>query len=249
MHLLTSKMIKKNKSFEQETPHHLIKRLNLKVKNLSLLTRALTHRSFINEHPDEIEDNERLEFLGDAVLDFIVADWLYNHFPEMLEGNLTQMRSALVQTNQLAEFAAQLNLGGAIQMGKGEEIAGGRTRNSLLCDSFEALVGAIYLDCGIGEVQSFMSSFLDNAMQDILLHQKNEDPKSKLQELTQSIGSSAPIYKLKNTIGPDHQKTFEVEVVVDNISMAIGKGPSKQYAEKVAAKNALIKMEKEVFKR
>ena len=226
----------------QESPHEFAKRLKLKITNYSLLSRALTHRSFINEHPEEIEDNERLEFLGDAILDFVVGDWLYNRYPEMLEGELTQMRSALVQTSQLADFATQIQLGNAIRMGKGEEKAGGQMRSSLLCDSFEALVGAIYLDSGVGEVQTFLSSFLEKAVQDILINHKNEDPKSKLQEWAQSLGYPAPIYLLKNTIGPDHQKIFEVEVVVDNKSLGFGKGTNKQQAEKMAARAAMEKI-------
>ena len=242
-------MVKNNLVSGQESPHEFAKRLQLKIRNYSLLSRALTHRSFINEHPEEIEDNERLEFLGDAILDFVVGDWLYNRYPEMLEGELTQMRSALVQTPQLADFATQIHLGNAIRMGKGEEKAGGQKRTSLLCDSFEALVGAIYLDCGIGEVQSFLSTFLEKATKDFLVNHENEDPKSKLQEWAQSLGYSAPIYLLINTIGPDHQKIFEVEVIVGDESYGFGKGTSKQHAEKMAARAAMEKNQKKKIKK
>lgn len=241
-------MIKKEPISEKESPCEFANRIQLKIQNYSLLSRALTHRSFINEHPEEIEDNERLEFLGDAILDFVVGDWLYNRFPEMLEGELTQMRAALVQTPQLADFASQIHLGGAVRMGKGEEKAGGQKRISLLCDSFEALVGAIYLDGGIGKVQSFLSPFLEKATKDILLNHKNEDPKSKLQEWAQSFGYSAPTYLLKNTSGPDHQKVFEVEVIVNNKNYGYGKGNSKQQAEKMAAKAAIEKIGKKNYK-
>lgn len=225
-----------------ESAKELVKRLKLKVNNISLFTRALTHRSFINEHPEEIEDNERLEFLGDAVLDFMVGEWLYNRFPEMPEGGLTQMRSALVQTPQLAEFARRMKIGYALRLGKGESKAGGRLRNSVLCDAFEALIGAIYLDSGISGVKSFINSQLEAAAQEILISHKNEDPKSILQEWAQSIGYPAPKYQLIDSVGPDHSKIFHIHVVVNKEDLGSGKGTSKQEAEKNAARTALIKI-------
>ena len=227
---------------DSENALELAKRLNLKIKNISLLTRALTHRSFINEHPDEIEDNERLEFLGDAVLDFVVAEWLYNRFPEMPEGGLTQMRSALVQTPQLAEFARKMGIGNALRLGKGESRAGGRLRNSVLCDAFEALIGAIYLDSGISGVMSIINLVMDSAAQEILLNHKNEDPKSILQEWAQSLGFPPPKYQLIDSVGPDHSKVFQVQVGVNKKDMGSGKGTSKQEAEKNAARAALKKI-------
>ncbi len=124
-------------------------------KNWLLLSRALTHRSYLNEHTDALEDNERLEFLGDAVMDFIVGAWLYNRYPEMAEGDLTRMRSALVHTERFAEFARELDLGQAMRLGRGESQGGGRERDALLCDTFEAMIGALYLDCGIDAVKKF----------------------------------------------------------------------------------------------
>src|SRR3990172_7726940 len=129
-----------------ESPQEYAERLSLSFSDPFLLNRALTHRSYLNEHPEAIEDNERLEFLGDAVLDFLVGAWLYNRFPEMSEGNLTRLRSALVRTENLAEFAQEINLGSAILLGRGEDEAGGRERPALLCASFEALVGALFLE-------------------------------------------------------------------------------------------------------
>ena len=143
-------------NFATESPHHFAKRLDLPVEDYFVLTRALTHRSYLNENKDAIEDNERLEFLGDAVLDFIVAEWLYHHFPEKPEGDLTRLRAALVHTDQLASFAQEIDLGHALRLGRGEIQAGGRKRPTLLCDAFEALVGAIYLDKGIEAVNEFM---------------------------------------------------------------------------------------------
>jgi ribonuclease-3 len=225
-----------------ETALELVERLKIKISNISLFTRALTHRSFINEHPEEIEDNERLEFLGDAVLDFVVGEWLYNRFPELPEGGLTQMRSALVQTPQLAEFARKMKIGNALRLGKGESWAGGRLRNSVLCDAFEALIGAIYLDSGILGVKSFINSQLESAAQEILIDHKNEDPKSILQKWAQSLGFPPPNYQLLNSVGPDHSKIFQIQVVVNNKSLGSGKGTSKQEAEKKAARTALIKI-------
>src|SRR5512136_786819 len=135
---------------EAETPQAMAKRLGLQFHDMLLLNRALTHRSYLNEHPEALEDNERLEFLGDAVLDFAVGAWLYQHFPEMAEGDLTRMRSALVHTERLAEFARRIDLGRAIHLGRGEVQAGGQDKDALLCDTFEAVVGALYLSAGIG---------------------------------------------------------------------------------------------------
>lgn len=227
---------------KQETSLELSKRLKLKVKDLSLITRALTHRSYVNENPDAIEDNERLEFLGDAVLDFVVGEWLYNHFPEMPEGGLTQMRAALVQTPQLADFARKLNLGNGLRLGRGESKAGGRLRNGVLCDAFEAMIGAIYLDTGMKGVKEFIYPRLEEASSEILTNHKNEDPKSILQEWAQSLGLPPPKYRLVSTTGPDHSKTFFIQVLVNNKIVGTGEGSSKQDAEKTAARQALMQM-------
>ena len=224
---------------DNETPEEFASRVNLKFHDTLLLSRALTHRSYLNEHPDALEDNERLEFLGDAVLDFIVGAWLYNRYPEMPEGDLTRMRSALVHTEQLAEFANQIELGKAMRLGHGESQAGGNNRPGLLCDTFEAVVGAIYLERDIAGVSEFISPFLLASAEDILINHKDEDPKSNLQEWAQAQGFPAPLYVTKNSSGPDHSKLFEVEVVINNQVYASGSGSSKQAATKSAAKAAL----------
>ncbi len=222
-----------------ESPQELAERLKLPFRNWLLLSRALTHRSYLNEHTDALEDNERLEFLGDAVMDFIVGAWLYNRYPEMAEGDLTRMRSALVHTERFAEFARNLNLGSAMRLGRGESQGGGRDRDALLCDTFEALIGALYLDCGIDAVKKFTAPLLDTASDDILLHHKNEDPKSLFQEWAQSQGYQAPIYITRNSSGPDHSKVFDVDVVVNGEVYGSGSGHSKQAAAKAAAAKAL----------
>ena len=222
-----------------ESPQEFAKRLFPDFRNLLILSRALTHRSFLNEHPEALEDNERLEFLGDAVLDFVVGAWLYNKYPEMPEGDLTRMRSALVHTAQLADFARMINLGQAMRLGRGETQAGGNDRSALLCDTFEAVIGALYLDQNIDGVMKFIEPMLITASEDILENHKDEDPKSKLQEWAQGKGFQAPQYLTCNTSGPDHSKIFEVNVCINGSVHGNGTGYSKQAATKQAAINAL----------
>lgn len=225
-----------------EQPEELAQRLGLEFNDWLLLSRALTHRSYLNEHPEALEDNERLEFLGDAVLDFVVGAWLYHLYPEMPEGDLTRMRSALVHTEQLANFARKLDLGRAMRLGRGEMQAGGRERAALLCDTFEAVIGALYLDAGLEAVQKFLFPLLESAAEDILLHHKTEDPKSSLQEWAQGHGLSTPQYVTRATSGPDHSKTFEVDVMIDGVVYGSGSGSSKQHATKAAALDALRRL-------
>jgi ribonuclease III len=226
----------------QETPQDFARRLRLPFKDWLLLSRALTHRSYLNEHSDALEDNERLEFLGDAVLDFVVGAWLYNRYPEMPEGDLTRMRSALVYTDQLANFGRAIGLGAAMRLGRGEVQAGGRDRSALLCDTFEAVIGALYLDAGIDAVLEFMSPLLDETSDIILVMRRTEDPKSLLQEWAQSEGYSAPHYVTRSALGPDHSKIFEVDAMVNGRVQGTGQGHSKQAAAKAAARDALLKL-------
>lgn len=226
----------------QEAPRDFARRLGLPFSDWLLLSRALTHRSYLNEHTDALEDNERLEFLGDAVLDFVVGAWLYNRYPEMPEGDLTRMRSALVYTEQLAIFGRMIGLGGAMRLGRGEAQAGGRDRSALLCDTFEAVIGALYLDAGIDAVLNFMSPLLDAASDEVLALRKTEDPKSLFQEWAQSEGYSAPQYITRSAEGPDHSKLFDVDAMVNGKVFGNGTGNSKQSAAKAAARDALIKI-------
>jgi ribonuclease III len=236
-------MSPENSTDELETPEDFSKRLKLPFKkDILLLYRALTHRSYINEHPEALEDNERLEFLGDAILDFLVGEYLYQHFPEMPEGDLTRMRSALVQSEKLACFAGMIGLGNAIRLGHGEEQAGGRERTPILCDTFEALIGSIYLSAGLQGVTDFFQPMLEEAVIDILANHKIDDPKSLLQEWSQSKGLSVPAYSTCKITGPDHDKVFEVEVLLDGKVFGKGVGHSKQQAAKEAARQALIQL-------
>ncbi len=223
----------------EELTQEFAERIQLKFKDYLLLSRALTHRSYLNEHPEALEDNERLEFLGDAVLDFLVGAWLYNHFPEMKEGDLTRFRSALVRTEQLAEFASEINLGAAIKLGKGEGDGGGRKRQALLCGTFEAVIGALYLDTGLETVREFMEPKLRDAASRILLSRTDRDPKSLLQEWVQSKGYGPPDYQTVSESGPDHDKTFEIDVVVNGEVRGRGIGSNKQSAAKAAARSAM----------
>jgi ribonuclease III len=225
-----------------ENPQDLDRRLKLNFSNLLLLSRALTHRSYLNEHLEALEDNERLEFLGDAVLDFVVGAWLYHRYPEMPEGDLTRMRSALVHTEQLADFARIIHLGSAMRLGRGESQGGGRDRSALLCDTFEAVIGALFIENGIDAVRTFISPLLEEASDYILLNRKNEDPKSVFQEWAQSQGYPAPRYVTRSATGPDHSKIFEVDVEVNGQPYGSGTGHSKQAAAKSAAQEALRKL-------
>ena len=235
----------KKKLTKLENPQELMERLGIQFNDILLLTRSLTHRSYFNEHPEALEDNERLEFLGDAVLDFLVGEWLYNRFPEMEEGDLTQMRSAFVQTNQLADFAKKIGLENAVRLGRGEIKSGGKLRNTLLCDVFEAFIGAMLLDQRINKVKDFVYPLLEGTVNEIIEQHKDEDPKSQLQEWAQAHGYHPPKYRTIRVSGPDHEKVFEVEARVNDRVVGVGKAKSKQAAEKIAARTALKSIEKD----
>lgn len=221
--------------------------LNLSFSDKTLLRRALTHRSYLNENPDyPLEDNERLEFLGDAILDFITGEYLYHRFPEVAEGRLTNLRSALVRTESLAQFAAELNLGDFMYLGRGEEDSGGRSRPAILCDAFEALIGALYLDQGIGASREFACKFIEPALQEILASHAEKDPKSRLQEVAQSHYQLTPTYRTVKEQGPDHAKEFTVEAIIGNKTYGAGTGYSKQNAAQAAAQEALEFLQKEL---
>lgn len=222
---------------KSESASDLSRRLGLSFSNLALLTRALTHRSYVNENPDSLEDNERLEFLGDAVLDFVVGAWVYNRFPEMQEGELTKIRSAIVRNDQLAAFARRLKLGGALRLGRGEFASGGRQRDGLLGSLFEALIGAIYLDKGLSAVEKFVGPLLEESQASIL--EEIHDPKSRLQEWAQSEKLGTPQYLTIGSTGPDHAKVFEVEVRIQGQTYGRGQGSSKHVAARIAAQVAL----------
>lgn len=207
-------------------------------KDSSLLTLALTHRSWINENAQQTTSNERLEFLGDAIVEFVVSSHLYSVFPDKVEGYLTNMRANLVNTTNLASIAAEMGVGNKLLLSKGEEVGGGRTNPSLLADSFEAIVGALFIDSGLEATTEFINNTV-LATLDKMLTLPLKDAKSLLQEEVQAKGLAAPKYRVVSETGPDHNKTFTVEVVVDSQVAATGIGRSKSEAEQSAAKSAL----------
>jgi ribonuclease-3 len=208
-------------------------------KDPSLLLRALTHRSYLNENPDlALEDNQRLEFFGDAVLDFVTGAWLYHHFPEFQEGRLTSLRAALVCTPTLAKFARRIGLGNHLRLGKGEEESGGRVRPANLCDAFEALVGALYLDSGLEAVEELLFPLLNEETEHVLKAESDRDPKSMFQEWSQAEWGITPRYRTIKAAGPDHARTFWVAVYVGEEKFGEGAGSSKQAAARSAAKAA-----------
>lgn len=207
-------------------------------KNKELLTQALTHRSWINEHPGERESNERFEFLGDAILEFVVSESIFLFFPDKEEGFLTTLRASLVNTQSLANLAKKLGVGEAIYLSRGEEDGGGRDNPSLLSDCLEAIIGALYLDQGLAATQKFIGLNLLTDLKD-KLKEPLKDPKSRLQELVQAKGFPTPRYKLISEEGPDHNKRFLVEVIIDGKSKGKGTGKNKSEAEQNSAKKAL----------
>ena len=214
--------------------------LGLRFNDLSLLLRALTHSSFFNEHPEGgLEDNERLEFLGDAVLDCVSAEWLYHRFPEVPEGGLTLLRAGLVRTETLADFARQRSLDKCLLLGRGEEESGGRERSSILCDAFEALIGALYLDQRLAAVRAYVEPLFQPAIDDILSQELEKDAKSLLQEWSQARLGLTPVYHTVDTRGLDHAKEFILKVMIGEKVYGQGAGPNKQTAAQRAAQDAL----------
>jgi len=225
-------------------PSDLEHRLGILFQDKSLLQRALTHRSYINEHPSfPFDDNERLEFLGDAVIDFLSGEYLYHRFPELPEGPLTSLRSTLVRRETLASFAQDLGLGQYLLMGYGEAESGGRERPTVLADAFEALAGAVYLDRGLEALQRFFQPFMEKKVTDALRDEADKDAKSRLQELAQSQTRHTPRYLTVSESGPDHAKEFTVQVTIGDKAYGEGSGPSKQLAAQAAAQAALERIE------
>ncbi len=205
-----------------------------------LLREALTHTSYVNEKPCELTaDNQRLEFLGDAVLDLLVAHELYSRYPAAREGELTAMRAALVRTDTLARVSQQLDLAGHLFLGRGEEASGGRERVANLCAALEALIGATFLDQGLDVTRELVCRLLAGPLAELAATKAMRDPKSLLQERVQACLHRTPFYRTVSETGPDHAKQFVVEVMVGEQVLGQGRGPSKQAAEQAAAQAAL----------
>jgi ribonuclease III len=222
----------------------LIKALKIKFKNPELLKTALVHRSYINEHPDWPTDhNERLEFLGDAVLELVVTDHLYLNFSNP-EGELTNWRAALVRGLTLKDVAEQLGLGEYLYLSRGEEQSGGRSRELILANTVESLIGAIYLDRGYPIAKKFIEKYIIVKLPEILQTKAYQDAKSHLQELSQDKFGVTPIYELISESGPDHAKQFLMAVLIESQEWGRGQGTSKQHAEQEAAADALTRWNK-----
>ncbi len=213
--------------------------LGYRFRDLQLLRRALTHPSYVNEHPeDTIGDNQRLEFLGDAVIDFIAAAWVHRCYAHFDEGRMTRLRAVLVRTETLAHFAREAGIGEVLRLGHGETEAGGRERDANLCDAFEALIGAIYLDGGIRAARAAVEPFFGPVAEKALAEAADRDAKSRLQEWSQAELKITPHYRIVSAMGPDHAKRFVAEVLLDDKAVGQGAGHSKQAAEQAAAQAA-----------
>lgn len=211
-------------------------KINYTFKDKNKLFKALTHRSYLNEHRDKkLPSNETYEFLGDSILEFWISDKLFRQFPQFDEGDLTNLRSLIVCTQNLSLIASNMDLGNFIMLSKGEERHGGRTNQSILADTFEAILGSIYLDDGIIPAFNFLDKTLSQSISDLSSKQIYKDPKSLFQEIAQSKRGITPKYQTISESGPDHQKNFEVAVYVGEDLIATGSGNSKQKAEEDAS--------------
>jgi ribonuclease-3 len=208
-----------------------------------LLKTAFVHSSYVNEVGDESQDdNERLEFLGDMIIGFVVSEMLFKRFPEAREGELTAIRAGLVKRDALARFARRLNLGDYLFLGHGEEESGGRRRSATLCATFEAVVGAIYQDMGLDAVRGFVLPIVSADLEREAREALHKDPKSRLQEWSQGNFGALPRYKQVDHAGPDHAKTFMFQVIIQDVRRGVGQGPSKQEASQAAAAMALNRL-------
>lgn len=220
----------------------LANRLNYHFQNPRLFEEALTHKSYLNESPDPGRgDNERLEFLGDAVLDLLISELFVSRFPEAPEGELSKLKAKTVSETALSQVARRLDLGSALVLGRGEELTGGRDKSSLLADALEAVIAAVYLDGGLAAArQVVLTAFSD--LFDNLLRSDGADYKTELQELCQRDFSVLPVYRVLRESGPDHHKQFDVELSIRGEVYGTGAGRSKKEAEQQAAKTALERL-------
>lgn len=218
--------------------------LGFEYQNIDLLITALTHRSYVNEHKKSVsEHNERLEFLGDAVLELVVTDYLYRNYAEP-EGILTSWRAALVRTESIGEAGVKLGYAPLVRMSRGEKHGSDRARQQILANAFEAVTGSIYLERGYDDAAAFIAKHILSKLEGILASGSWRDPKSHLQEISQRIDGQTPQYRVLEEIGPDHDKVFTLGAFVGDKLMGEGTGPSKQFAQQQAARNAIEAYEK-----
>ena len=220
--------------------------LGIVFKNKEHLINALTHRSYLNEHQGaKLENNERLEYLGDAVLELIISDYIFRKYSDKAEGELTSIRSAVVRTESLAEESRKLGIGENLKMSKGEKDSGGKDKDYLLANAYEAVLGAIYLDSGMEECMNFVNRTLVPKIDRIVENNLFIDPKTQAQEIIQAKYKTTPTYVIVKEEGPDHDKKFTVALLINNKEKAQGQGTSKQKAEEGAALAAIEKIGKE----
>lgn len=219
----------------------LEKLLGYSFRNQALLVQALTHRSFVNEHEGEhLRNNESLEFLGDAVLGFVISSRIFQHYPELTEGELSKIKAYLVSAANLVQFAEGIHLGDFIRLSRGEEKTGGRTKRAIVVDAYEAIIGAMYLDGGVETVADFVGRQIDEFLNGLDLKELTYgDFKSALQEHLHNLGGPEPVYRVVDEIGPDHKKTFVVQVMVHGDVIAESSGKTKKEAQQSAARLAL----------
>lgn len=224
----------------------LLTKLNIPFKDTKVYSQALTHPSYANEVKKNLPNYQRLEFVGDAVIQLIITRYIYFKYPNMDEGDLSPLRSNLVRMETLASLAKDINLGDYIRLGQGEEKSHGKERPSLLCDVFESLIAACYLDLGLEKTEPIVIKFFEKLIEDEGMETFLElkDPKTKLQELVQADKKRSLLYKTISVAGPSNQPHFKVEVLLDDIVLGIGEGQSKKSAEQAAANAALKKMVK-----
>jgi ribonuclease III len=224
----------------------LQRRLGIKFRSAEFLAEALVHRSYLNEAPHEgVASNERLEFLGDAVLGLVVARWLFERFPDLPEGQLTRLRAAIVKWESLARVAARFDLGAYLVLGRGEEATGGRSRPQTMARTVEAIIGAVFLDKGFAATERWLLKLLDPELDALRGGELADDAKSRLQHAAQRYYSTTPRYHVVSAIGPDHEKTFTIEVLLEGRPYGRGVGKTKRVAEQQAAEEALAAIRSE----
>lgn len=224
----------------------LEERIQVVFKDKKYLRKSMTHKSYANENRHEhVKDNERLEFLGDAILDLIISEQIFREHPDYPEGELAKMRAVVVSAPTLARIAKRIELGRYLLLGKGEEMTGGRERDSILSDAFEALVGAIYLDQGLEVTRKFIMTYLRDEIATVERGEHMQDYKTLLQEVIQKKSNTRPLYRVIDEVGPDHNKQFTVQVEYKSRVIGVGTGQSKKEAQQRAAADAISKFDEE----
>ena len=232
-------MVRQSTLTKPRSISHIEKTLGIEFRNKELLQQAFYHRSYLNEADHEVESNERLEFLGDAVLGHVISDKLYRDYPTLSEGQLSQIRALLVRWDALAAAAVRIDLGAYLVLGRGEEMSGGRDRPSNLAGALEALIGSAFLDGGVTRARKLVLQLLKPDLEEIAKKGITADSKSELQHIAQTRWHQIPTYRVISSEGPDHAKLFTVEVLVENEMLGQGQGRTKKQAELNAARQAL----------